>query len=446
MAWLIATALPMGALAAEQAGVAAAVVSPVEIDGVPRAGIDDVQTGAQIFTQDRITTGSGGRAQILFLDETALTIGPNSEVVIDRFVYDPNQGTGEIAAEMATGFLRYLSGSVGSNAPENVSIGTPAATIGIRGSAVIVAQTTDDPDTWFCGVLGPGLVNNALARRGACIVSNEEGETEVRASGFGSFVTKGQPPGDPIPLTEDVLARVHELLRPTERIVRRPVDGVGDPVQSSGQGAAESTQTGVEQAGLLGDRFDQLSVNLDSNVINPIIDVPDPDNPDPVMDLPLTVELTAETEGDFGLNITGEDPFSAERYNVFRDEPEGPLNFDGTRIATLELGPAGSATREVAIVEFLGFEDLTRISVFNIGDDTPGGTGLSDSDVLVSLLANGVLERGPGGTVVISGDVIDQISPPSGNGNTFVAYEIAPNGDVTRINELTDFETQADVE
>ncbi|MEM8758794.1 MAG: hypothetical protein AAGE83_00515, partial [Pseudomonadota bacterium] len=104
-----AMSVPAGAQEQPQAGVAAAVVSPVELRRPAVSSPLDVQSGNEIFLEDRIVTGEGSRMQVLLLDETTLTIGPNSDLVIDRFVYDPETGSGEIAAEMATGFLRYLS-------------------------------------------------------------------------------------------------------------------------------------------------------------------------------------------------------------------------------------------------------------------------------------------------------------------------------------------------
>lgn len=445
---------PMPASAVEKAGVAAAVVSPVSVAGAPRPGTADMRPGDDVFTDDRIRTGDGARAQIMFLDQTALTIGPNSDIVIDRFVYDPDKGTGEIAAEMATGFLRYLSGGVGSAAPENVTIGTPAATIGIRGSAIIVASMPGDPDTWFCGVLGPGLVNNALARRGACAMENEQGETEIRAAGFGAFVTKGKAPGAPIPIPKDILSRVHDELRPATRVAAPAVGGVGNTGETSGQETAETSEEAAEQNDLLTDRFDELTNNVASNVINPLPSLPPlPDDdviitPDPALTLPIFAQTLSNGTVQTSLHVTGDIPFSDRRFNVFFGNPNGPSNFtNGIPVATIGSGPAGS-NGELATILNLGFDGVTRISVFNLSDSTPGGTSLANqSDLLVALLRNGVLQRGPGGSVIVDGDLIDSISPaPGGQGNTFVAYEIAPNGDITRLGTFTDFESPGAVQ
>src|SRR6056297_3413343 len=85
-----------------QAGVAGGVVSPVEVSGPPRAAPLAVESGMEMFLDDRIRTGEEARMQLLLLDETVFTVGPNSDFVIDRYVYDPDQGLGEVTGTMAT--------------------------------------------------------------------------------------------------------------------------------------------------------------------------------------------------------------------------------------------------------------------------------------------------------------------------------------------------------
>src|SRR6185295_17084595 len=84
-----------------------------------------------IFQNQHIRTGKNSAAQLLFRDETALTMGPSSSLVLDKAVYDPAKGTGEITVRAVSGAFRFVSGSspVGS-----YSINTPAGTVGIRGT------------------------------------------------------------------------------------------------------------------------------------------------------------------------------------------------------------------------------------------------------------------------------------------------------------------------
>ena len=66
-------------------------------------------------------------AQLLFLDESALTIASNSDVVLDKFIYDPKTSKGEIALSLGAGVFRFVGGRISKTSM--VRIKTPTATI-----------------------------------------------------------------------------------------------------------------------------------------------------------------------------------------------------------------------------------------------------------------------------------------------------------------------------
>src|SRR5260370_8834403 len=77
-----------GTLAQERVGVSSAV-NP-DVTGVaPGAAARQVVIGQEVVFNERFTTGPLGQTQLLFLDESAMTIGPNSDLTIDQFVYNP---------------------------------------------------------------------------------------------------------------------------------------------------------------------------------------------------------------------------------------------------------------------------------------------------------------------------------------------------------------------
>ncbi len=118
-------------LAADKVGVAAAVQNNVQ--GVQNGAPRRLATGSSVFEQELIRTGEQSVAQLLFLDETTLSIGPLSEVILDRFVYDPANGTGNVVLSATKGAFRFISGS---QDPLNYTIETPVATIGVRGTII----------------------------------------------------------------------------------------------------------------------------------------------------------------------------------------------------------------------------------------------------------------------------------------------------------------------
>jgi hypothetical protein len=74
----------------------------------------------------------------MFLDKTTLTVGPNSNVVIDEFVYRPGGGGNQFVASLTKGALRFVGGQISHN--QGATITTPTATIGIRGGVALVTH------------------------------------------------------------------------------------------------------------------------------------------------------------------------------------------------------------------------------------------------------------------------------------------------------------------
>ena len=102
---------------------------PAEAERILRVGID-------VQASERVTTRANDRAHVVFLDGTALTVGPNSVLVIDKYVYDPNRKTGEMALSTTKGVFRFVGGSISKNS--EVVVTTPSATIGIRGGIATI--------------------------------------------------------------------------------------------------------------------------------------------------------------------------------------------------------------------------------------------------------------------------------------------------------------------
>ena len=101
--------------------------------GLPR----QLVLGQDVLFNERITTAAEGQTQILFVDELTLSVGPNANMVIDQFVYDPNASTGKLVASLTRGVFRFVGGKI-SKQDNAVSLRTPAATIGIRGGVMLV--------------------------------------------------------------------------------------------------------------------------------------------------------------------------------------------------------------------------------------------------------------------------------------------------------------------
>jgi hypothetical protein len=82
---------------------------------------------------DVITTANA-KAGITFRDDTKVVITEQSKLVIDTFVYDGEKKTGKLGIKMALGTIKYASGQIAKNDPQQVMVETPTATIGVRGT------------------------------------------------------------------------------------------------------------------------------------------------------------------------------------------------------------------------------------------------------------------------------------------------------------------------
>lgn len=128
---MMTAALALGGAAAQaqQVGTASAV------NPAATANLKTITIGQSIAHKERIQTKSSGSVQLLFLDKTSMTIGPNSDLTIDEYVYDPNANTGKLAATLGKGALRFVGGQISHNGDAEIKTG--AALIGIRGGVMM---------------------------------------------------------------------------------------------------------------------------------------------------------------------------------------------------------------------------------------------------------------------------------------------------------------------
>src|SRR5688572_20601219 len=92
---------------ADKVGVAAAV-NPDAFSSLAGSPQSQINIGKSIFYNERINTTGSGLVQVLLVDGSTFTVGPGSDLVINKFVYDPKKGTGQIAASFSKGVARFV--------------------------------------------------------------------------------------------------------------------------------------------------------------------------------------------------------------------------------------------------------------------------------------------------------------------------------------------------
>ncbi|MEZ0282465.1 MAG: hypothetical protein ACAH19_14440, partial [Methyloceanibacter sp.] len=124
---------------ASKVGVAAAV-NPDAFSSLSGAPTGQLNIGKSIFFNERIKTTDSGLVQVLLVDGSTFTVGPGSDLVIDKFVYNPKKGTGEITTTFSKGVMRYVGGKISKN-EDAVKMKTPAGAIAIRGGMYQIQMT-----------------------------------------------------------------------------------------------------------------------------------------------------------------------------------------------------------------------------------------------------------------------------------------------------------------
>ena len=181
---------------------------------VLRAGID-------VFQNETIDTAYASASRVVFQDQTQISIGPMSQVVLDRFVFDPNPSASAVAVSVVKGVARFSTGLLPK---PDYQVSTPASAIGVRGT-VFTTIVTATRDSW---------------------VSVEEGVTSVSAQGVTvtvnagqtTFVAFGQPPIPPTTSTAPppVTTQMDALLTVTQPPRAPPPGGAGPYGPPSGGG------------------------------------------------------------------------------------------------------------------------------------------------------------------------------------------------------------------
>jgi hypothetical protein len=96
------------------------------------------ELGQAVFETDGLRTGADGRVGVTLKDDTRVSLGPNSEARIDRFVYAPADGRLGFVFNIVRGVAAYVSGQIAKLAPDSIRLETPAAIVGVRGTSLAV--------------------------------------------------------------------------------------------------------------------------------------------------------------------------------------------------------------------------------------------------------------------------------------------------------------------
>jgi hypothetical protein len=218
--------------------------------GKPPAAAERVlHVGVDVQANEIVTTGATDRAHLLFLDGSSLTVGPQARLTIDRFVYDPNAKTGELAVNATQGVFRFVGGKISKTAP--VTIRTPSASLTIRGGIMLVS--VEPARTVATFMFGREMTVTA---NGQTRVVSRPGWQVVVAAGQVPGQAQAVPPGGLGPEFKQLeaiqaqpgSANPEEALMNSGFAGQNSGKGVGGPAPGFG-GAANAATNAVNEAG-----------------------------------------------------------------------------------------------------------------------------------------------------------------------------------------------------
>jgi hypothetical protein len=170
-----------------------AAVKPDAFGAAPGVAEQTLVIGAGLVENEKIRTTADGTANVIFADRSTLTVGKGSEVVLDKFVYDPATGSGGLAIDLTQGALRFVGGKLSKGG--NVEVKTPTATMTVRGGIALFYFPPGGGDGYAVFLYGQELKNVT------------SGESIFRPGFAFKFPADGGPP-QLVKITDEELANI----------------------------------------------------------------------------------------------------------------------------------------------------------------------------------------------------------------------------------------------
>ena len=180
------------------------------ISGTVKTETRELKAGDKIYLNETIVAGAGSGTQILLLDQSTFTIGEDSEVVMDTFIFDPATNDGKIVASVKQGSLKVISGLISKKNPDSLTVEVPEGTLGSRGTEFQTIVSKGKTDTLL---IGPGKNNTLGMRPGAVLVGNSLGSTLLDNPYSMTSMSKGKAPGQAKKITKNQLKKFNKKMK-----------------------------------------------------------------------------------------------------------------------------------------------------------------------------------------------------------------------------------------
>ncbi len=245
----VSATVPAALAQTPAAGVGSGVVTAVAPGGQVTRNDEVVVVGSSIVPGQRLRTNATGVLHVLFMDQSALTLGPDAELSIDEFSFDPATRQGKIRLGLNKGVLRVVGGQISKNTA--TAIKTPQGTVEILGGITMVE--TDGQNTSATFLFGQQMR-----------MTDNNGNTQtITRAGFGVDLSSSG-------FKEPRRIPANELGQQLSRLESRPNTGNPGTQQPGGAPPGQLLSTGNAPGGVPGATLanDRLKNAVDNNAAN----------------------------------------------------------------------------------------------------------------------------------------------------------------------------------
>jgi hypothetical protein len=222
-----------------------------------------VLVGQSIYLNDEISTSPTSKAQILLKDQTVFNIGPNSTIVIDKFVYDPQKS--ELNVSVKKGAFKFFSGKIANSSEEAMKVSLPNATIAVRGTGVAGSV---EPNGSATVILLHGVVNVTSAANNSTSTLTKSGwAVQINPSGVVSA---------PVKLPADVSRSIIQTSKSNQTPAQSASNSSSAPAQNNANSTTSSSNqsTQATQSNTASSASATTSVSSNASTVTPVTSEP----------------------------------------------------------------------------------------------------------------------------------------------------------------------------
>jgi hypothetical protein len=167
--------------------------------------------GHDVMRNERIDTIGKGQVQLLFADQSSLSIAPDTDIVINEFLYDRQTQAGNLSVTVTTGMLRYVGGRISNT--QDVTFYTPTAVVTLRGGIMVIKAGREARLDQ-----GSGGRTEVFFLSGDRMCVTASGQTRCTTK-FATVITseRDEPPSAPVPVTTETIEALFKNLQAANR-------------------------------------------------------------------------------------------------------------------------------------------------------------------------------------------------------------------------------------